>query len=306
MIDRRCFALACFVSACFAVAGWAPLPSAYAADGELFDRLDGDQDGFISPKEVDEEKRALYDRLLRTADEDEDGKLSRKEFAAGLAGRPASDRRPTGPPTGGRPDAKAFFDRLDEDGDGKLTRKEVPERMRQFFDRVDTDGDKAVDAREFAVAAARRVQGQQRPAAAVMVERIFKQRDENGDGKLSLNEVPEERREFFRRVIERLDDDGDGAITREQAGQALRMLAGGRPGAGPAAGVEAVLKRLKQADENDDDKLSREEAPERLKANFDRIDTDGDGQIDEAEVRRMLQQFRQDSPRPRQTDKKQD
>jgi collagen type III alpha len=54
---------------------------------------------------------------------------------------------------------------------------------------------------------------------------------------------------------------------------------------------------MKGADKNGDGKLSREEAPQPLKDNFERLDTNRDGQIDEAEVRQFLG-VRRDGDRP--------
>jgi collagen type III alpha len=43
---------------------------------------------------------------------------------------------------------------------------------------------------------------------------------------------------------------------------------------------------LRAADANGDGKISKEEAPDRLKENFDRFDANGDGFIDDMEARR--------------------
>ena len=65
-----------------------------AADAEfqaLFDRLDSNRDGQLASDEIPAEKDRLFKRLLRTADADHDGKLSKPEFVAGLTA-PAIDR----------------------------------------------------------------------------------------------------------------------------------------------------------------------------------------------------------------------
>jgi hypothetical protein len=44
-----------------------------------------------------------------------------------------------------------------------------------------------------------------------------------------------------------------------------------------------------QFDKNGDKKVTREEAPEQMQGMFDRVDTNGDGSIDEAEIAEMRQ-----------------
>ena len=65
--------------------------SAQEAD-ELFGKLDSNKDGYVARDEVQDAQRALYERLVRTADKNGDGKLSKEEFQAGL--QPAEGPRP--------------------------------------------------------------------------------------------------------------------------------------------------------------------------------------------------------------------
>ncbi|HEY2881354.1 MAG TPA: hypothetical protein VGJ15_02950 [Pirellulales bacterium] len=53
--------------------------------GALFDKLDLNHDGQITADEVPAEQRRLFQRLLRRNDRNNDGKLSREEFIAGMA-----------------------------------------------------------------------------------------------------------------------------------------------------------------------------------------------------------------------------
>src|SRR3954463_10757604 len=102
-----------------------PLAAQDAAD--LFSKLDVNKDGYVTPDEVQESQKALYERLLRTADKDGDKKLSKDEFQAGL--KPDDTPRqalagggPGGPPgaKGGKGDPREFFNRMDANKDGKL------------------------------------------------------------------------------------------------------------------------------------------------------------------------------------------
>src|SRR5688572_11790710 len=117
----------------FAAAGIAAAP--LQAQDELFGKLDANKDGFITLDEVDGEAKAKLERLLRTSDKDEDKKLSKDEFAAGLK-QPETPRTPVEGAEGRRPsgapgqDPKEFFARADANKDGKLSKDEAPERLK--------------------------------------------------------------------------------------------------------------------------------------------------------------------------------
>src|SRR5262249_47501522 len=111
--------------------------------GALFSQLDKNGDGFITADEVGDDRKAFFERLLRVADKDKDGKLSKEEFAAGLAGLAKGEaKRPEGVPGKKGPfgkdfDPEAMFNRLDKNGDGKLTKDEIPEERVELFRRID-------------------------------------------------------------------------------------------------------------------------------------------------------------------------
>ena len=52
------------------------------------------------------------------------------------------------------------------------------------------------------------------------------------------------------------------------------------------------MKRIIAADTNGDKKLSKDEAPDRIKENFDRLDTNKDGQLDLEELKVMIERMR--------------
>ncbi|MCH7812943.1 MAG: YceI family protein [Planctomycetes bacterium] len=78
-------------------------------------------------------------------------------------------------------------------------------------------------------------------------------------------------------------------MANSMVGNQIRIIVGleamaAAPDAAEAAGADAKLpQRLAQFDTNKDGKLQKDEAPERMGAFFDRLDTNGDGAIDPAE-----------------------
>ena len=91
----------------------------------------------------------------------------------------------------------------------------------------------------------------------------------NGDGKLQESEAPERMRPMF----SRLDTNGDRAIDAQEAA-AMRSGRGGRN----------LWQRIERYDADRDKKLTRQELPDRFKPLLDRLDTNGDGALDKAEV----------------------
>lgn len=69
----------------------------------------------------------------------------------------------------------------------------------------------------------------------------------------------------------------------------LRPRPSGRGARKKRPSSDAIVNRVFENDKNSDGKLSRDEAPDRLKANFDRIDSDKDGHISKEEMRSSLQ-----------------
>ena len=62
---------------------------------------------------------------------------------------------------------------------------------------------------------------------------LFQRADANKDGKVSLNEVPQERREGFKKLLSKADKNHDQALSAEEARQMgaaiMQRLHGGHP-----------------------------------------------------------------------------
>ncbi len=210
--------------------------------------------------------------------------------------------------------SRAVIERNDKDGDGKLSKEEAPEFLARGFDRADTNSDGFLDQPELehAFQAMRGAPGQ---AAGQGGQQFFKQLDKDGDGKISKDEAPERMKENF----DRLDANGDGFIVieefqrvmgamRGQGGEGGRKPEGdaasrpggeGRPRDGadgrPRDGADGrprdgagLAARFKELDKDGDGKISKEEAPERMRDNFDRIDSNSDGFIDMEEMQKAM------------------
>lgn len=127
---------------------------ASAGSTELFERLDANHNGFITPDEVKDDSRAMFERLLRKSDANHDGKLSREEFLRSLvpsrSKRPVETKRPTDNP--GADAVRYMLLKLDADKDSRIEKDEVPKQLRPTFgvllERLDDNGDGQLDRRE--------------------------------------------------------------------------------------------------------------------------------------------------------------
>jgi Ca2+-binding EF-hand superfamily protein len=271
----------------------------------LFKQLDTDGDGQLTAGEVPEDKRPLFDRLVRKADADKDGKLSLEEFQAAHQedDGPRLPLEGDGRPDRGGGDFRQRLEMLDRNKDGKVTRDEVPGQARRFlaplFDRLGKDALTLEDFRGIGQPG----DDANAPSAESRGPALMRLLDANRDGRISQAEWAK-----AGEVFGRLDVNGDGELdprelfgfspemTPPGAGRMERPEDRGRPGAVTPAQSRAFFDRL---DSNKDGKLSKEEAPPRMRERFDRFDADNDGQVTAEELQQAFQPRNSGRARPK-------
>ena len=109
---------------------------------------------------------------------------------------------------------RPVFSELDTNGDGQVTAEELEALHIARLSDIDTDGDGFLTAEEFQ--AHRAAQADER--ADRRLQRMIERMDTDGDGKVSLQEA--QARSPGTRMIDRLDRNDDGAVSEEEFAQA--------------------------------------------------------------------------------------
>ena len=291
------------------------------ADEALFDRLDKDGDGVVDKSELGEADERLVKRLLRTSDKNGDGELSRDELSDGTTTKDEPKGRLDAQPQQNRPGQKMAFSpseiikRVDRDGDGSVSRNEAPERMKQNFDRIDSNGDGKISLKEFetVLSALRRGDNGKRPGTPPesakkpgqeaqngrkLIE-IFRERDADQNGGLTVSEIPEKRRQEFLAQLKKIDRSPEEGISLPEFMKIGRQQIskgkgpnrdGDRPQPsnptqkfGPTKFANEVSRQIEKIDEDGNGTISKDEAPQRLRQAFDKVDADGNGELDAKE-----------------------
>lgn len=182
----------------------------------LFERADRNGDGKVTKAEA----LAVEDARFTELDTNKDGYLTHDEMRAAFA----KHRGEKGDP---KARGEARFAKQDKNGDGKLTQDEVPRMPKEVFEKIDANKDGALTKTEleqaFQAKMAARKSGQEKGAEQRGPKGPHRG-DTDGDGKISRAESKAMAEAFFNRI----DQDGNGVITKEEAAAARSAHGKGR------------------------------------------------------------------------------
>jgi Ca2+-binding EF-hand superfamily protein len=228
----------------------------------VLEALDVDHDGMLSSAEI-----KAAPQSLRKLDLNHDGQLTPDEIVPRLE------------TAGAKPDdlVKQLM-LLDKNGDGVLTQDELPARMAGMFKRGDTNHDGKLTADEIRAMAVTQSAPNGVPlkagqASGVMrMDPVLNALDADHDGTISASEIAAASESLMA-----LDVAHSGGLSAD----VLKMH--------QMTAAERADHLLEEWDTNKDGKLSKDEAPERMVADFAKIDTNGDGFADKGELTKYFE-----------------
>tara|TARA_B100000686_G_scaffold352268_1_gene453680 strand:+ start:1587 stop:2228 length:642 start_codon:yes stop_codon:yes gene_type:complete len=118
---------------------------------------------------------------------------------------------------------------------------------------------------------------------------LFQVLDRNRDGKLQQSEI-----DMAVVILRRMDQNQDGDVSQSEIRSLPRRPESSRrpDQQNPNQNRPSRRPGLETFDKDEDGKISKEEAPDRLKERFDEVDKNSDGFIDKEEQAAMLEAFR--------------
>jgi Ca2+-binding EF-hand superfamily protein len=203
-----------------------------------------------------------------------------------------------------------LFSRLDANHDGAIGAAEVTSENRALFERLlrraDANHDKSLSREEFLASLVpsrpeRPVEAKE-PAntpGADAVRYMLLKLDANKNARVEKDEVPKELRPIFEILLERLDNNGDGQMDRQElsrSGPGLAQIAG-RYVEREGIDVKTELPKLQKAQgvaasrfDDTGGPMERLGDPSKVRQMFKELDTNNDGYLTEKEVSEVFRE----------------
>jgi Ca2+-binding EF-hand superfamily protein len=226
--------------------------------------MDANGDQQLVADEIPADYRRAFEQMLTAADDDKNGRLDRREIAQGSPKLTAV--------------ANMAAARMGLNVSAEV--KELPEESMNSMEQMDAypqPGELMKD-----------------PAEA---GKLFARLDANGDKQLTAGEVEGPLADRIGEMIRRGDRNGDQQLNKREfleAAERISTFENAKPN--PAAAKQAKRQLLNRFDRDGDSALTVDEAPPRLRQNFDRADADGNGKLEGEELQQVAERMARLAP----------
>jgi Ca2+-binding EF-hand superfamily protein len=203
-----------------------------------------------------------------------------------------------------------LFNRLDANHNGVIAADEVTSENRALFDRLlrraDANHDKALSREEFLASLVpsrpeKPIEAKEaaNPPQADAVRYMLLKLDANKNARIEKDEVPKQLQPIFEILLERLDNNNDGQLDRQElsrSGPGLAQIAGRyveREGIDVKTELAKIEKAQGAAANRFDDNggpLERLSDPAKARQMFKELDTNGDGYLSEKEMSEVFRE----------------